>query len=61
MSLLGFLFNGTKAIVKIAISPIVAIDDIIEGEPFEKTGIVLESAIEDVEDSGDELLDLFGL
>lgn len=49
-----FLGNLVSATVKIAVTPITVLSDVVNGEPFEKTGDLLNSAIEDIEEIFDD-------
>ncbi len=57
MGLFGFLSNITSATVKTVVTPIAIVKDVVEGEPFETTGDLLSSALDDVGDAFDDLLD----
>ncbi len=46
----GFLGNIVSATVKVAVTPLAVVKDVVDGEPFETTSDVLESAVEDIED-----------
>lgn len=56
MGLFGALGNLVSATVKVAVTPLTVTKDILEGEPFETTGDVLDSAADDVGDAIDEIL-----
>lgn len=52
----GFITGLASAAVKVVVSPIAAVKDVVDGEPFETTEKVLSSASDDVEDAFDDLL-----
>lgn len=49
----GFIANALSATVKIAVTPLTVVRDVVVGEPFETTETVLGSALEDIEDMFD--------
>jgi len=53
----GFLSNLVSATIKVAVTPLAVVKDVVEGEPLETTGELLESAGEDIADTIDDLLD----
>ena len=57
MGFFGFIADIADATIKVAATPIAAVVDIVEGEPFERTGELLEAAAEDIYDAFDDLLD----
>lgn len=57
MGIFGFLADLSSAVVKVAVTPLAVVKDVVEGEPFETTGNLLESAIDDISDAFDELID----
>lgn len=56
MGLFGFLSEGLSATTKIVLTPLAVVKDIVDGEPFETTGSLLESATEDIGNAIDEIL-----
>lgn len=54
---MGFLSNILSATVKTVVSPIAVVKDVVKGEPFETTEEVLGSAVEDLDESIEDLLD----
>ena len=52
----GFLENIVSAAIKVAMTPLAVVKDIAEGEPFESTGDLLESARDDLSDAIDDLI-----
>lgn len=52
----GFLGNVLSATVKVAVTPLAVVKDVIDGEPLETTGNVLESAKNDLDDAFDDLM-----
>lgn len=54
MGLFDFAADIVSATVKVAITPVTIVTDVVKGEPFEDTSELLESA-------HDDLLDAFGL
>lgn len=53
----GFIENMVKAGVKVVVSPLAVVKDVVDGEPFETTDAVLTSAKEDVEEAFSDLFD----
>ena len=56
MGLFNFVANIASAAVKVVISPVAIVSDIVEGEPFDKTSEILGSAIDDVDEAFDEII-----
>lgn len=60
MGLFGFVADLTSAAVKVVVSPIAVVVDVvtlpIADEPFSNTGNVLGSAMEDLSDAVDEII-----
>ncbi len=52
----GFLLNTVSSVVKVAVSPLAVVKDIVDGEPFETTEALLESAKDDIDDAFDDLI-----
>ena len=59
MGIFGFVENILTAGVKVVVTPLTVVKDIVEGEPLTTTGAVLESAKDDVEDAFDAIDCLF--
>ncbi len=57
MGLFGFLANLGSATVKTVVTPLAIVKDVVDGEPFETTGNLLESAGDDVDNAFDDLLE----
>ena len=57
MGLFDFVGNALSGTVKVAITPLAVVKDIVDGEPLETTADNLESAGEDFEEAFDSLFD----
>lgn len=57
MGLFGFIGNIGSSAVKVALTPLAVTKDVLDGEPFDTTGDLLESAGEDLTDAFDDLFD----
>ena len=55
MGFFGFIGNIASAGVKVVLTPVAVVKDVVDGEPLETTQDLLESAHDDVEDAFDEL------
>ena len=53
----GFISNIVYATVKVAVTPLAVVKDIVEAEPFETTSDLLESAVDDVSEAFDDLME----
>lgn len=57
MGLFGFIENIVTATVKtVVVAPIAIVTDVLDSTPFEKTGDILDSAVNNVTDAIDELI-----
>lgn len=54
--MLGFVLGLASAAVKVAVTPIAVVKDVVDGEPFDTTERVLSSAEDDVHEAFDDLL-----
>lgn len=52
---MGFLGNLIGGVLKVAVSPIAVVKDVVDGTPFETTENVLDSARESIVDALDDL------
>ena len=57
MGLFGFLGKLGSGVIKTAVTPLQIVKDTFDGDGYEDTGDLIESAIEDVGDSIDELFE----
>ncbi len=53
----GFITNMVSSVVKVAVTPLAVIKDVVDGEPFDTTSDLLESAVDDVDDAFSDLID----
>lgn len=57
MEILGFVTGLASATIKVAVTPLAIVKDVVDGEPsLDTTSDLLESAQDDVEDAFDDLL-----
>tara|TARA_R110000851_G_scaffold41665_1_gene104374 strand:- start:2995 stop:3171 length:177 start_codon:yes stop_codon:yes gene_type:complete len=54
---MGFLGNLIGGAIKVVITPIAIVKDVVNGTPFETTGDVLDSALNSLDDALDDLID----
>ncbi len=57
MGLFDFLGNVASSVVKVAVTPLAIVKDVVLAEPFEETNKLLSSAMDDLNDASDEILD----
>lgn len=55
--MLGFITKVVSSVVKVAVTPLTIVKDIVKCEPFESTEELLESAVNDVSNAFDDLCD----
>ncbi len=56
MEILGFVTGLASATIKVVVTPLAIVKDVVEGEPLETTSDLLESAKDDIEEAFDDLL-----
>lgn len=52
----GFISNMLSATVKAVVTPLAVVKDILVGEPFKTTEDLLESVLDDISDTIDDLI-----
>lgn len=57
MGMFDFLGDIASAAVKVVLTPVAIVKDVVTLEPFESTKDLLSSAVEDVEEAFDDLFD----
>ncbi len=57
MGFFGFVKNIASSAIKVVATPVTAVKDIIDGEPLTSTSDLISSALDDVNDATDEILD----
>ena len=57
MGLFDFLGNVASSAIKVAVTPLAIVKDVVSLEPFEETDKLLSSAMDDLNDASDEIFD----
>ena len=56
MGLFGFVANIASSAVKVVVTPLAVVKDVIEGEPLTNTTDLISSALDDLNSASDEIL-----